>query len=322
MFVVVRAFATEGGAMAREENEHELSLFENMYQIRRVWHNGEWYYSIIDVIAILSESAEPRKYWDALKRRAKSEGFDETLAQAEQLKLKSVDGRFRLTDTANRQTLLRIIQSIPSPKAEPFRLWLAQVGEERFEEIEHPEAALDRVRATYRAKGYDEAWIEERIKNDLIRNELTDEWRDRGAREGTEFAILTNELSKGTFGLTVQAYKQYKVLPARTNLRDHMTPLELALCSLSEATSITLHQDRDSQGFPELKRDAVDAGNTAGQARQLVEKTIGKPVVSRENRLVQLERAHERRKEDQKRLPTKVEPSLFDSLSESEQSES
>lgn len=268
-----------------EERDREVSLFEGKQQIRRVWHNGEWYYSVIDVVAVLSQSTEPRKYWDAIKRRAKTEGFEETLQQIVQLKLKSQDRKFRITDTANRQIILRIVQSIPSPKAEPFRLWLAQVGEERFEEIEHPEAALDRVRATYRAKGYDDAWIEERIKNDLIRNELTDEWRDRGARDGVEFAILTNELSKGTFDLSVQAYKQYKVLPAKANLRDHMSPLELALCSLSEATAITLHRDRDSQGFPELKRDAGDAGETAGQARRLVEKTIGRSVVTRENHL-------------------------------------
>ena len=203
--------------MSKEEKTLGLSLFEQK-QLRRVWHKGEWYYSIIDVIAVLTDSTDPRKYWVALKARAKTEGFDETLAQIEPLKLKSLDGRLRITDTANRQALLRIIQSVPSPKAEPFRLWLAKVGEERFEEIENPEAALDRVRATYRAKGYGDAWIEERIRNDLIRNELTDEWLDRGAKEGVEFAILTNEITKGTFNLSVQVYKQYKLLPAKANL--------------------------------------------------------------------------------------------------------
>ena len=269
--------------MTQDDTSQALTRLTN--EIRRIWHQGEWYYSVIDIIAVLTDSTNPNTYWRVLKARAKTEGFEETLAQIEQLKLKSADGRFRLTDTANRQTLLRLIQSVPSPKAEPVRLWLAQVGEERIEEIEHPEAALDRLRARLRAKGYDDAWIEERIKNDLIRNELTDEWRDRGAQEGLEFAILTNELSKGTFGVSVQAHKQYKVLPTKANLRDHMTPLELALCSLSEATAIELHRDRESQGFPELKRDATDAGTTAGEARKLVEKTIGKPVVSRENYL-------------------------------------
>ena len=274
--------------MAEEHNNRDLSIFDQKFeqkQLRRIWHKGEWYYSIIDVIDALTDSAEPRKYWVALKNRAKSEGFDEALAKIEQLRLKSPDGRFRLTDTSNRETLLRIIQSIPSPRAEPFRLWLARVGEERFEEIENPEVALDRVRATYRAKGYDEAWIEARLKNDLIRNELTDEWKDRGAKEGMEFAVLTNELSKGTFGLTVAAYKDYKLLPTRVNLRDHMTPIELALTSLSEATAVTLHRERDSHGFPLLKRDATDAGRSAGKARRALEEDLGRSVVSQENYL-------------------------------------
>jgi DNA-damage-inducible protein D len=295
--------------MATEKDNPGLSIFEQK-QLRRVWHRGEWYYSIIDVVAILSDSADPRKYWVALKARAKTEGFDETLTHIESLKLKSPDGRFRLTDTANRQTLLRIIQSVPSPKAEPFRLWLAEVGEERFEEIENPEAALDRVRATYKAKGYDDAWIEERIRNDLIRNELTDEWLDRGAKEGVEFAILTNEITKGTFDLSVQAYKQYKLLPSKANLRDHMSPLELALTSLSEATAITYHRNRDSQGFPELKKDAIDAGRTAGKARRVIEKDIGTSVVSQENYLTS-KKVNSNRRGDQKRL-LKREPSLFD----------
>lgn len=270
--------------MSEKQNNSDLSIFEQK-RLRRIWHKGEWYYSITDVMTILTESTNPRLYWVALKNRAKSEGWDETLAQIEQLKLKSSDGRFRLTDTANRETLLRIIQSVPSPRAEPFRLWLARVGEERFEEIEHPEAAIERVRATYRAKGYDEAWIDARIKNDLIRNELTDEWKDRGAKEGIEFAVLTNELSKGTFGFTISTYKDYKLLPARANLRDHMTPIELALTSLSEATSITLHRGRNSQGFPELKRDTTDAGRSAGKARKALEEDLGMSVISKENYL-------------------------------------
>src|SRR5436190_16514047 len=174
-----------------------LALFEQK-MIRRVWHNNEWYYSIVDVIAVLTDSATPRKYWNTLKTRAKSEGFDEAIAQIVPLRLKSADDRFRLTETANRATLLRLIQSIPSPRAEPFRLWLAQVGDERLEEIENPEAAIERVRELYRARGHNEAWIEARIRNELGRDELTDEWRDRGAKEGIEYAILTNEISSGT----------------------------------------------------------------------------------------------------------------------------
>ena len=237
------------------------------------------------MVAVLTDSDRARKYWSDLKTRAKTEGLDEAVVQIVEIRLKSPDGKFRLTDTANRQTLLRIIQSIPSPRAEPFKLWLAQVGEERLEEIEHPEAAIERVRATWKAKGYDDAWIEARIKNDLIRNELTDEWQERGAKIGLEYAILTNELTKGTFGFSVQTYKEYKLLPVKANLRDHMTPIELALTSLSEATAITNHRERDSQGFEKLKQDVIDAGRTTGKARKAIEEDRGKPVVSSENYL-------------------------------------
>lgn len=266
-----------------EENS-DLSLFDRQ-QLRRVWHKNEWYYSIVDVVAILSDSKQPSSYWSTVKSRIKSEGFQDTLNQIETVQLKAKDGRLRQAEVANRQTLLRIIQSVPSPKAEPFRAWLAQIGEERFEEIENPQAALDRVRELYRAKGYDDTWIEERIKNDIVRNELTDEWKARGAKEGVEYAILTNEISTGTFGLTVQSYKEFKTLPARENLRDHMTTIELILCSLGEATATLYHQDRDSQGFQELKRDATDAGITAGKARQVIEDDLKRSVVSSSNHL-------------------------------------
>ncbi len=300
--------------MPEEEKNLELALFERR-QLRRVWHKGEWYYSITDVVALLTDSTSPRVYWAKLKERAKTEGLDETLVQIESLKLRSTDGRLRLTDTANRQTLLRILQSIPSPKAEPFRLWLAQVGEERFEEIEDPEKALDRVRATYRAKGYDDTWIEERIRNDLVRNELTDEWHDRGAKEGVEYAVLTNEISKGTFGFSVQTYKQYKLLPSRENLRDHMTTIELVLCSLGEATATIYHRNRDSQGFPALKKDATDAGITAGKARRVIEEDIGESVVSRENHLDQ-KKVKGKQKKEQKQIEQSTSPSLFDQTME------
>lgn len=278
-----------------------------------MWHKGDWYYSIVDVIAILTESKQPSAYWGVLKARLKSEGLDEALVQIEQLKLKSAtDGRFRLTDTANRQTLLRVIQSIPSPRAEPFRLWLAQVGEERFEEIENPEAALDRVRAIYRAKGYDDSWIEERIKNDLVRNELTDEWHERGAKVGVEYAILTNEISQGTFDLSVQAYKHYKLLPTKENLRDHMTTIELVLCSLGEATATLYHRNRDSQGFPALKRDASDAGELAGRTRREIERNIGESIVTQENRLdLKKSKGQRRIKKD-----TQTQATLFDGENE------
>jgi len=181
------------------------------------------------------------------------------------------------------ETLLRLIQSIPSPRVELLKRWLAEVGQERIEEIEHPDLVLERIRAGYRAKHREERWIEERIRNGQIRNTLTDEWSERRAREGMEFAILTNELSKGTFGLTVQAHRLYKQLPSRENLRDHMSRMELILCSLSEETAIQLHQEHESQGFPALREDAVAAGRTAGGARRVVEQRLGKPVVSSDN---------------------------------------
>ena len=279
--------------------------------IRRVWHNGEWYYSIIDLVGILTNSTDARKYWNKVKARASSEGFEETLKQIIQLRLKSPDGRFRLTDTANRLTLLRIIQAIPSPRAEPVRLWLAKVGDERIEEVENPEAALERVRETYRAKGYDARWIEERIKNDLIRNALTDEWKERGA-QGSEYSILTNVISEGTFGISVEAHKKYKLLPQtqKTNLRDHMTYLELALSSLGEATAVTLHQSRDSQGFGELQQDAVEAGEVGGEARKSIEQRTKQPVVSPTNAL------DNTRAKQKRRIQAQQQPSLFDETAE------
>ncbi len=267
-------------------DEQKLDVLENAPQIRRIWHKErqEWLYSIVDVIAFLTDSPKPSNYWHAMRTRMiHNEGVQETLSQIEEIPMKSVDGRFRKTVAANRQTLLRLIQSIPSPKAEPFKLWLAQVGEERIEEIEHPEDILEKIRDKYRRLGRSEEWIEERIRNDLIRNELTDEWRDRGAQDGVEFAVLTNTLSKGTFGVSVQVHKSYKQLPGRENLRDHMTPMELVLCSLSEVTATTLHRKNESQGFVALQQDTVEAGHTAGQARELVEKTIGEPVLSSHN---------------------------------------
>lgn len=252
-------------------------------QIRRIWHQETWYYSVIDVIAYLVKSSTPRKYWNTLKARLKAEGAQRALDEIEALSLRSADGRLRLTDTARSETLLRLIQSIPSPRVEPLKQWLAEVGQERIEEVEHPELVLERIRAGYRAKHREERWIEERIRNGLIRNALTDEWSERGAKEGMEFAILTNELSNGTFGLTVQAHRLYKRLPSRENLRDHMSRMELILCSLSEETAIQLHQEHESQGFSALKEDATAAGQTAGEARRVVEQRLGKPVVSSQN---------------------------------------
>lgn len=251
--------------------------------VRRMWHQNEWFYSIVDVVAVLTESVNANRYWNTLKTRLRAEGAEETLRGVIQLRLQSRDSRLRATDVANRETLLRIIQSIPSARAEPFKQWLAQVGDERFSEIENPEAAFERIRATYRARGYDERWIDERMRADLIRNELTTEWQERGASAGTQFAILTNTIHEGAFALGVAAHKTYKSLQKRDNLRDHMTPIELALISLGEATAIEMHRDRDSQGFPSLKRDATDAGSAAGKARRVIEADLGRPIVSAQN---------------------------------------
>jgi hypothetical protein len=248
-----------------------------------MWYEGRWFYSVIDVVAVLTESANSNRYWNTLKGRLQGEGGDAVLAAIRQLKLQSRDNRLRLTDVADRETLLRIMQSIPSPRAEPFKAWLAQVGEERFVEIEHPEAAFERIRQGYRDRGYDERWIEERLRADLIRNDLTTEWKERGASEGTQFAILTNTIHEGTFAISVAGHKAFKELARRENLRDHMGPIELALLSLGEATAIELHRDRDSQGFGALKRDATDAGTTAGRARKVIEQDLGRPVISAQN---------------------------------------
>lgn len=251
--------------------------------IRRMWYQEQWYYSLVDVIDVLTESTNPNRYWNTLKGRLASEGAQHALDGVIQLRLQSRDKRLRLTDVANRETLLRIIQSIPSPNAEPFKQWLAQVGDERFAEIENPEAAFERIRDTYRTRGYDDRWIDERMRADLIRNELTTEWKERGASEGPQFAVLTNTIHEGTFEIGVAAHKQYKSLVKRENLRDHMTPIELALVSLGEATAIEMHRDRETQGFPALKRDASDAGATAGKARRVIEADLGRSVLSQQN---------------------------------------
>jgi hypothetical protein len=199
------------------------------------------------------------------------------------LKLLAPDGKMRLSDCANTQGMLRIIQSIPSKKAEPFKLWLAQVGKDRIDEIQNPELAMERMKAIYEQKGYPREWIEKRTRGIAVRQELTDEWKERGAKEGLEYAILTDEISKATFGLKTKEHKEIKDLSPQDNLRDHMVDLELILTMLGEATATKIHKERDSQGLSELKTDANDAGNIAGNTRKQIEETIGKPVVSDEN---------------------------------------
>ncbi len=218
-----------------------------------------------------------------MKRTIQTEGFAEVSGKIRQLKMKASDGKERLTDAADAETMLRIIQSIPSPKAEPFKVWLARVGAERLEEIESPELAADRMRQIYRQRGYSEEWIRARLQSIVTRDELTEEWRDRGAREGREFAILTDILHRGTFEVSTEEHKAVKSLKKRDNLRDSMAPLELALTILSETTATALHQAHDSQGMVGLSADTQEAGEVGGAARRDVEARIGRSVVSGEN---------------------------------------
>jgi hypothetical protein len=258
-----------------------IALFQEK-AVRRVWHNDRWYFSVIDVIAILTDSNRPRKYWNDLKTKLTEEGYVEVSEKIGQLKMEAPDGKMRETDAADTTTLLRIIQSVPSPRAEPLKRWLAAVGTQRLEEIENPELAMERMKTLYEAKGYPPEWIEKRMRGIAIRNELTGEWEQRGAEEGRDYAILTNEISQATFGVSIQAHKAYKSLQ-RENLRDHMTDLELILTMLGEATATTLHRERDSEGMPELQKDARDAGGVAGRTRKDIEAQTGTPVVSPSN---------------------------------------
>ena len=251
--------------------------------IRRAWHDGRWFFSVIDIVGLLTDAPKPRQYWFDMKRRVQDEGFREVSAACRQLKLPSPDGKQRLTDAADAETILRLVQSIPSPKAEPFKRWLARVGTERLREVEDPALAADRLRSEYERMGYSAEWIRARLENVVVRDDLTIEWRERGAAEGREFALLTDTLSRGTFDLTTAEHKAVKGLKPRHNLRDSMTTLELVLTSLAEATATAIHQAHDSQGFGKLRRDAHEAGNISGAARRDIEAATGEPVVSPTN---------------------------------------
>ncbi|MCK4662680.1 MAG: Bro-N domain-containing protein [Bacteroidales bacterium] len=262
-----------------------IKLFQTK-QVRTHWNEKEekWYFAIIDVIEILTESQRPRKYWNDLKKKLTSEGYIEVSEKIGQLKMMAIDGKMRNTDVADTETLLRIIQSIPSPNAEPFKRWLAKVGYERLEEIENPELASKRAKEIYKAKGYSDDWIEKRMRSIAIRDELTDEWKKRGIKEQIEYAILTAEISKATFGITPAQYKQVKGLK-RENLRDHMTDLELIFSMLGEASTTKISKVKDAKGFKENKEAAIEGGNVAGIARKELEKRTGERVVTSENYL-------------------------------------
>lgn len=251
-------------------------------QIRKILHQDEWWFSIIDVIEVLVGGDRPRKYWNDLKTKLAVEGYGQLSEKIGQLKMPSRDGKHYFTDCANTETLFRIIQSIPSPKVEPLKQWLARVGKERIDEIENPELSMERMQEVYEKKGYPKDWIDKRMRGIAVRQDLTDEWKDRGATSSSEFAVLTNEIMHGAFGLKVDEYKQVKGL-RRENLRDHMTDIELILTMLGEATTAKLHRDRDSQGMDPLRKDAKDGGAVAGRTRMDIEQQTGQPVISSGN---------------------------------------
>ena len=262
--------------------DNQLVVFEQK-PIRRIEHEGEMYFSIVDIIEILTDSPTPKRYWADLKRRSEKE-TGQGYAFCVPLKLAAADGRKRLTDCANTEGVLRIVMSVPSPKAEPLRLWLAQVGKQTIDETQNPELAFERMIANYKAKGYTDEWIKNRLQSIETRKLLTDEWQQRGVKRGLEYSILTATIAKGTFGLIPSEHKKLKGLEkASQELRDHMTPLELIFTALGEELTRKETIKEDAQGFDENKTAALRGGNTAGKARQLVESESGEKVVSSEN---------------------------------------
>ncbi len=266
------------------KNQKHLAIFEEK-EVRRTWYDEQWYFSVVDIIAILSGSTNPQVYWRVLKKRLIDEGSNETVTKCNALKMVAEDGKMRLTDAGSLESIFRIIQSIPSPKAEPFKQWLAKVGQERIEEIQDPERAIVRAKRIYEQKGYSEDWIAKRMRGINIRNTLTDEWKERGAKGDFDFAILTNEIYKGTFDMTAKEIKEYKSLDNPDNPRDHMNELELILTMLGEASTTEISQTRDSQGLPSLRKDAKEGGEVAGNARKEIETKTGKKVTMKANYL-------------------------------------
>ena len=269
----------------------KIALFKGK-KIRRIIYQNEWWFSVVDVCEVLTDSVAAGAYWRKLKQRLLEEG-SEVVTFCHGLKLEASDGKIRETDCANTEGVFRIIQSIPSPKAEPFKRWLAKVGYERVQEIENPELATKRTRILYKLKGYSDDWIEKRMRGIAIREELTDEWQKRGAQEQRDYEILTAEISKATFGITPGEYKKLKRLE-RQNLRDHMNDLELIFTMLGERATTEIHRTENSRGVPKLKSDAKAGGDIAGGARRKLEKKLVKSIVSKENYL--------KKPEKQKRL--------------------
>jgi hypothetical protein len=274
--------------MSKEiQRKSKVAVFKGR-KIRKIIYNDEWYFSIIDIVEVLTKSSNPRRYWSDLKVKLfENEGFTQLYEKIVQLRLCAFDGKMRETDTANTETIFRIIQSIPSPKAEPFKRWLAKVGYERVKEIEDPELATKRTRAIYKAKGYPDSWIEKRMRGIAIRDKLTSEWEKRGIKEQKEYAILTSEISEATFGLKSSEHKKLKDLK-KENLRDHMSDLELIFSMLGEASTTEIAIQKDAKGFKENKRAAKAGGEIAGNARRELEKKSGRKVVSSSNFLNQI----------------------------------
>jgi len=261
----------------------KIALFEGK-KVRKVWHEDKWWFSVIDIIKVLTESSNPRDYWYKMKIRVTTEDGCELSTFCRQLKLQSADGKKYETDCVNTESALRIIQSIPSPKAEPFKLWLAKVGYERIQEIEDPELATKRTREIYKAKGYPDAWIEKRMRGIEVRATLTDTWKEHGVEESKEYEILTAEISKATFGMTPSEYKKHKGLK-HENLRDHMNDLELIFSMLGEASTTAITNVEHPQGLHENKLVSKRGGNVAKEARIKLEKETGKKIVSKKNYL-------------------------------------
>ena len=261
----------------------DVKIFEGS-QIRSVWDNEreEWYFSIVDVIGSLTESNNPRDYWYRVKKRMSEEEKSELSTICRQLKLKAPDGKMRLTDVADMQGIFRIIQSVPSPKAEPFKMWLAEVGKERIDEIIDPELTIDRALEGYARKGYSREWINQRLQAIQVRKELTDTWQDHGVKAGNEYAILTNEISKAWSGMTTREYKDFKGLK-KENLRDNMSTTELILNMLAETATKDIAEATNPQGLEENKQVAQDGGSIAGDARKSIEARTGKPVITSKN---------------------------------------
>ncbi|MFH1226016.1 MAG: Bro-N domain-containing protein [bacterium] len=269
--------------MPQEIPSTKIALFKGK-KIRKTIHQNEWWFSVVDVVAALTDSADPNDYWYKMKIRVKNDDGVELSTICRWLKLEAPDGKMRETDCANTEGIFRIIQSIPSPKAEPFKRWLAKVGYERVQEIENPELAMKRTRILYKLKGYSEDWIEKRMRGIAIREELTDEWQKRGVQEQRDYEILTAEISKATFGITPSQYKKLKGLE-RENLRDHMDDFELIFTMLGERSTTEIHRNENSKGLPKLKADAEAGGEIAGGARRQLEKRLKRSVVSRKNYL-------------------------------------